>query len=97
MNEDELSNKQLFGKVSLGLDVQAFLQSPVGRYLIGKAENERAAALERLATVNPDDTKDVRRAQNKVAVIDLIQSWLAEAITEAGVAENDLQQREGND
>jgi len=87
---ERLDRGGMFAKVELQFDMQAFVQSTVGRYLVGAAERDRAAALEELATTNPDDPNQIRDLQQRVAVVDAWQGWIADAITEGKVAQQQL-------
>lgn len=71
---------------AFGNEVKAFLQSNIGRYLISRAEAERAEALEALANADPDNGKTIRTLQTSIRVVDHIQRWLAEAISEGSEA-----------
>ena len=75
-----------------GMDVSAFLNGPVGRYLVRRAEAEIEAATEQLKKIDPTDTEGVRRLQNEIYRAEAIQYWLAEAIQEGLNAEETLQQ-----
>lgn len=90
MNNDAKLDELAVKTVALGLDVEAFLHSPVGRYLVQRAEAERAAALEKLKDADAEDAKAIRRYQHQVGVIDAIQQWLADAIHDAHNAEQQL-------
>lgn len=71
---------------AIGVEVERFITGPVGRAMVEKWEAERAAALERLATIDPEDARAIRAAQNEVAVIDRIQQTLSDMLTQARVA-----------
>lgn len=92
MNDDKLTEAAL-REVALGLDVEAFLQGPVGRYLINRAETERAVALEALKDVDAEDAKAIRNYQHQIGIIDAIQQWLADAIADGRNAEQQLYER----
>lgn len=84
---------ELAGSVALGEDINVFLSSNVGRFLKNRAETERAAVLESMATC-PLDSVDglavARKLQQRIAVIDSWQRWLAEGLMEAKASENEL-------
>ena len=77
MNKDV---RELHKTIDFGFQVEAFLQSDVGRYLTGKAEAEVTEATEALKSVDPTDPSAIRELQNKVFRGESIQYWLAEAI-----------------
>ncbi len=77
MNKDV---RDLHKTIDFGFQVEAFLQSDVGRYLTGKAEAEVIEATDALKSVDPTDPNAIRELQNKVYRGESIQYWLAEAI-----------------
>lgn len=89
MNDAKLDEAAL-RVVALGMDVENFLQGPIGRHLLARAEEARVSALEALARCDPENAASVRAYQNQVAVVDMVQQWLADAITEARNAEQQL-------
>jgi hypothetical protein len=93
MNDAKLDEAAL-QVVALGMDVEAFLQGPLGRYLVQRAETERTAALELLAKIDAEDAKAIRHCQQRIAVVDSIQQWLADAITEGRNAEQQLYEQQ---
>jgi hypothetical protein len=46
--------------IDLGIQVEAFIESDLGRYLIDRSNAEQKAALEALGGVDPDDPKAIR-------------------------------------
>ena len=46
-------NAELYAEAMLGQDVESFLASDIGRYLIGRADQESAEAVDKLKTVFP--------------------------------------------
>lgn len=84
--------EQLDTQVALGVKVAEFFDGPVGKYLRTKHDTYRAELLETLAHVDADDPKGIRAIQNRILVIDQIDQWLAEAITQALAAHERLQQ-----
>jgi len=89
--------EQLDAQVALGVRVAEFFDGPVGKYLRDKHDTYRAELLETLAHVDPDDPKAIRAVQNRILVIDQIDQWLEEAITQALSAHERLQQLEQED
>lgn len=66
--------------IALEYDVAAFLESRVGRWLMYRAQNERADALEKLAQVRPHDEHAIAELQAQVRVRDHFIRWLQEAL-----------------
>jgi hypothetical protein len=77
-----------------GAQVEQFLDSQIGQYLVKRAQDAANAALEALATANPEDPAGIRKLQNKVVVADLVVSWLSEAILLGDQAEQELRTRD---
>ena len=72
--------RALHATIDFGMQAEAFLLSPIGRYLVKRAEGEIEQAVEGLKQADPDDSKSIRNLQNAVKVAESIQYWLAEAI-----------------
>lgn len=85
---------ELYDTVEFGLDVQQFLQSPVGVYLLRRAEEERTDALADLVDVAPDATEAIRALQSTIKRADSLLYWLADAIQSGKNAEAQLDPRE---
>lgn len=79
-----------FAEVQLGIEAEAFVHSKLGRYLIGRAEDERQRALEALATADPEDAKTIRQLQNQQWRANTVLGWLAEAIETGAHLEAEL-------
>lgn len=84
----------LIKEAQLGIEAETFLSSDLGRYIIARAEADRMDALEQLATVNPNDILAITKLQNKIAVVDSIQGWIAEAIQNGYYAEIEIKESE---
>lgn len=85
----------LFQQIDLGFQVEAFLQSDIGRYLIQRAEAQVDENVELLKRVAPEDSASIRSIQHDINVAESIQYWLAEAI-QAGVnAQTELHDNQG--
>ncbi len=77
-------------KIELGMDIERFLTGSIGLYVMTRGENERANALDELAKVDAEDPKKIRHLQNQVTAIDLLNTWLMDALSEAEEAERQL-------
>jgi hypothetical protein len=83
-NQEARDIHQLRGEIAFGLDVQKFMQSQLGVYLVARARAERAEALEALADVDAEDGKAIRALQASAAVAAAFEGWLQEAVA-AGI------------
>lgn len=77
-NDDDL--RVTTAMIDFGMEVEAFLQSRIGRYLTGRAEDEIEAAVEALKRVDPHDTRAIQAIQNTIHRAESFGYWLAEAI-----------------
>jgi hypothetical protein len=71
---------------TFGRQVEDFLQSDIGDYLLRLAKAEELEALEALATVSPWRTRRIRELQNKALLVTKIQYWLGDAIASGHAA-----------
>ena len=79
-------NEELIATAELGDDTKRFLESDLGRCLIGMAEQEIAAAQEALLTVAPMDTEGITKLQNQAKVALYFKQWLAELVDKGNAA-----------
>lgn len=80
--------------VDFGFEVQAFLRSNIGKYLVQRAETEVEDAVEALKVVDPEDPKAIRDLQAKIAQAGSFQYWLAEAYQAGENAQRELTSEE---
>ena len=78
--------------IAFGLEVESFIQSSIGKYLISRAEEDVEAAVEDLKLVDPEEPRLIRQLQHKIRVAESIQYWLLEAIQD-GL--NSMQEAQG--
>lgn len=76
--------------VEFAIEVRAFADTVVGKFLLAKVEAERADALEALAVVDAADVDAVRELQMVVRRADSFAQWLADAVIEGENAEAEL-------
>ena len=63
-----------------GQQVQDFLKSDVGDYLLKHAERELAATIEKLKRIDPMLHAEVGRLQVKIQILERFEGWLGDAI-----------------
>jgi hypothetical protein len=73
--EDPLVEQAVFGKM-----VEDFLGTDVGRYLIKRTEDDVDAATDQLKKVFPWRWRKIQQLQNKIAVAESIQGYIADAV-----------------
>lgn len=100
MNEmDEIpdngaESKELYAKLDFGIEVENFLKSRIGQYLIGYAEDERDAAVKKLKEVDAFDANAIRKLQDDIKRAESIQYWMAYAIQDGVNAEKLLKDQD---
>ena len=77
----------LFEAAIFGKEVQLFLGTTTGKYLVKRAEEEAAQATAALKTVFPLRWRRVMDLQNRIYRAESIQKWLGEAIMDGVHAE----------
>ena len=86
MEEDELVTL-----AKLGIDAEAFAMSPLGKFLIKKAESEMESATQDLISADPDDIKVNTEMRNRIHVARMFLSWLSDSITIGRSAHDQLE------
>jgi len=87
-------NQMLMDVAVFGEQVRQFMESPVGRYLLQKADEEKDLAILELVNVDAQDYKAVQSAQNQFQRAEDFQAWLTEAVTKGLQALQILDSRE---
>lgn len=86
-----MTDEALEDLVKFGEEAKAFLRSRVGEYLLARSKDEITVALHQLKTVAPDNVHEIRRLQAIIARNEDVESWLAEIITAANEARDELE------
>ena len=73
-------NEELIAEAEIGEEARAFLQSELGRCLVGMAQQDAEEAREALATVDPTDIPNIRRLQNQALLGRRFEQYLAELV-----------------
>ncbi len=82
--------KEILQKIDFGFQVEAFIQGEIGQYLIKRAEDAVADAVEELKVADPANPDGIRAIQMRIQVAERIQYWLAEAIQAGHAAQDEL-------
>lgn len=77
---DELN--RLRETAQVGMDAEAFKNTPLGRWMIDKAKEDRQRIVEELILADPTDNKAVADLQGKAVLLGLFEEWLNQAITD---------------
>jgi hypothetical protein len=86
----------LWAQAAMGRDARDFFSSDLGRYLVGRCEQEKADAQEKLSRVSPWRRNRIVQLQNEVWRADAVVSWLAELVTSGQQAEQVLEELNGD-
>jgi len=70
----------LWSTAVFGKEVEDFLNSDVGTYLLRCAQAEAEAAYDRLKTVSPWRRRYIQKLQNEIWRAESIRDWLANSI-----------------
>lgn len=85
--QEDRDLQQIRNQIAFGLDCKVFMESPIGRYLTKRANDEIEAAMQGLLHSHPDDGKTIRDLQNKAYRAESFLQWMGEAVTEGENAE----------
>lgn len=75
-----MSIEQLKVEIDMGFRAEAFLESPLGRFLEARAQADAEQAMSELAEHDPEDAKGIRALQAKIAVARQWRQWIEEAV-----------------
>lgn len=90
--QDDTIAQELARSIAFGAEVERFLQSPIGKFLVEHAERQIESAMETFRTVNPTDHAAITAIQVQLKVADSVQDWLASAVSAGYEAERMLEQ-----
>lgn len=76
----DLSTHALYAEAMLGRDADEFLGSDLGRYMIGRAEQEEREAMELLVKVWPWRRRRIQQLQNRIWRAQQFKGWLTELV-----------------
>lgn len=81
-------------QVSVGDAFKTWIESDMGRYIVGRAEQKEADILSQMATVNPRDVDAIICLQSRASAVNAFLSWIEEAVGEGEVAKFQLMEIE---
>jgi len=90
------NNDELVAQAELGEEARRFLESDLGKYIIGVARQEAQLALVKLSTADPTNVEYVRSIQNECKVAKLFEEWLIEALQAGEQAMTVFKQQQEN-
>ena len=92
MNE----NDELIAAAELGDEAKRFLESDLGKIMMGMAQQDVALAQEALERVDPEDAKAVRKLQNDAYLGRVFEQWLLELVDKGESAMSVFKQSQEN-
>lgn len=88
-------NDELIEIARLGVDAEAFLQSPLGKYLYGQAKAEIESATQELIDADPEDGKLNRELRSRIHVARMFTVLLDSVVSCGRQAYDQLKEEEG--
>lgn len=82
----------LWAEAALGREAEEFLSSEIGRYIVGRCEQEIQEAQDALATVSPWRRNRIKQLQNEIWRARSVRQWVAELVIQGREAEKQLEQ-----
>lgn len=86
-------NAELIKSARLADQAEKFLTSPLGRYLVERANREIAAATLKLVAADPEDAKLGREIRNEIYRATAVIDWIDEAVHDGLLAQDELIRR----
>ena len=84
---------ELIAQAELGEEARKFLESDLGKVLLGLAQQQVDAALDDLGKVSPTDVEKIRDLQSQVKVGRWFGQWLKELLSDGENAIQTYQQQ----
>ena len=75
-------NDPLVKSAVLGSQVEQFLETDIGKYLVGMAENVALEAMDQLKRTAPWRKTRIQQLQNTILTAENFQKWLGQAYSE---------------
>jgi hypothetical protein len=75
-----MSDELLWAEAALGRDASEFLDSDIGRYIVGRCDQEIADAQEKLAVVSPWRRNRIKQLQNEIWRAQNLKGWVVQLV-----------------
>ena len=92
MEPDE--NEEMMRRAVFGKQVDNFISSQIGQYMLHRAREQRCAAQDEFKKVSPNNAEKVAEIQNTIMMADNVENWLRDAVGDGLRALNILEDRE---
>lgn len=76
----DFSTQALYAEAMLGKDAEEFIGSDLGRYMIGRAEQEEREAMDLLTKVWPWRRRRIQELQNRIWRTQQFKAWMVELV-----------------
>lgn len=87
IDDDFSQTNDLEMKVAiLGIDAEGFLRTPLGIYLLDRADLDITRYMDELVDASPSDLEKNTELRNKIGVCLAFKGWIAEAIQSGRIA-----------
>lgn len=83
----------LMAEAVLGRDAEEFLATDIGRYIVGRCEQDIAEAQDQLSRVSPWRKKRIQELQNQVWRAQSVRGWIGELVADGRAAEAALEEQ----
>lgn len=83
---------ELWAEAEMGRDAEDFLKSDLGRFIVGRCDQDIADAQEKLSNVSPWRRNRIRQLQNEIWRARSVRQWIAELVIQGREAEKQIEQ-----
>ena len=94
MNEEIESKELLLHRAAFGKQVEQFLNTDIGKYLMNRATDEVIDAFSEFKKCDARDGKTIEKVQNKIYRAESFKQWLTDAVLDGVTAYNIIEDRE---
>lgn len=91
MNPLLKDRSEVMRQIDLGLDVEAFVQSNLGKHLLSRAQDSALEAMDELKKIAPTETDRIRELQNIIYRAESFEGWLLETLEQGRNSEEQLE------
>lgn len=72
--------EELLSIAKMGIDAESFIRTPLGRFLMKKADREISEATEELIAADPAEWRPNQELRNRIHVARMFKVWMSDAI-----------------
>ena len=83
--------KELLQGIKLGDSAEKLVDSPIGKFLIERAQEDALDAMNTLKTISPIETENIRALQNRIQCAENFETWLMEAIQIGNMSQEQIE------